>query len=148
METLRQQTGVDKNDKAVRDLGVLLFETKLLSSSFSLEDPQTHSNRIYHMTKRGLGPDENEAAAEESPVLLVLMRSVPTPSLASRGMRMPFAWKKEIRSFYLIPLYSVPMVPPAAAPVALGPPGSLCRCLLVLCLFFCLSEAGYKGYRS
>uniref|UniRef100_A0A2K5EMC7 Histidine kinase/HSP90-like ATPase domain-containing protein n=1 Tax=Aotus nancymaae TaxID=37293 RepID=A0A2K5EMC7_AOTNA len=55
----------DKNDKAVKDLVVLLFETALLSSGFSLEDPQTHSNHIYCMIKLGLGIDENEVAAEE-----------------------------------------------------------------------------------
>ncbi|KAB0378511.1 hypothetical protein FD755_010089 [Muntiacus reevesi] len=48
VETLRQKAEADKNDKAVKDLVALLFETALLSSGFSLEDPQTHSNRIYH----------------------------------------------------------------------------------------------------
>nr|Q58FF7.1 PUTATIVE PSEUDOGENE: RecName: Full=Putative heat shock protein HSP 90-beta-3; AltName: Full=Heat shock protein 90-beta c; Short=Heat shock protein 90Bc [Homo sapiens]AAX38251.1 heat shock protein 90Bc [Homo sapiens] len=65
METLRQKAEADKNDKAVKDLVVLLFETALLSSGFSLEDPQTHSNHIYHMIKLGLGTDEDEVAAEE-----------------------------------------------------------------------------------
>lgn len=55
VETLRQKAEADKNDKAVKDLVVLLFETALLSSGFSLEDPQTHSNRIYRMIKLGLG---------------------------------------------------------------------------------------------
>ncbi|CAD7691015.1 unnamed protein product [Nyctereutes procyonoides] len=65
VETLRQKAEADKNDKAVKDLVVLLFETVLLSSSFSLEDPQTHSNRIYRMIKLGLGIDEDEVTAEE-----------------------------------------------------------------------------------
>ena len=59
----RQETGI--NSKAISDLVVLLFETVLLSSGFSLEDPQTHSNRIYCMIKLGLGIDEDEVTAEE-----------------------------------------------------------------------------------
>uniref|UniRef100_W5LVC5 Heat shock protein 90, alpha (cytosolic), class A member 1, tandem duplicate 2 n=1 Tax=Lepisosteus oculatus TaxID=7918 RepID=W5LVC5_LEPOC len=49
IETLRQKAEVDKNDKSVKDLVILLFETALLSSGFSLDDPQTHANRIYRM---------------------------------------------------------------------------------------------------
>uniref|UniRef100_A0A671EVI7 Heat shock protein 90 beta family member 1 n=1 Tax=Rhinolophus ferrumequinum TaxID=59479 RepID=A0A671EVI7_RHIFE len=52
VETLWQKVEADKNDKAVKDLVVLLFETVLLSSGFSLEDPQTHSNHIYCMIDR------------------------------------------------------------------------------------------------
>ena len=55
VETLRVKAEADKNDKAVKDLVILLFETALLSSGFTLEDPQTHANRIYRMIKLGLG---------------------------------------------------------------------------------------------
>uniref|UniRef100_A0A8D0BH13 Heat shock protein 90 alpha family class B member 1 n=1 Tax=Salvator merianae TaxID=96440 RepID=A0A8D0BH13_SALMN len=61
---LCQKAEVDKNHKAVEDLLMLLFETILLSSGFSLEDTQTHCNHIYRMIKLGLGIDE--VAAEEA----------------------------------------------------------------------------------
>uniref|UniRef100_A0AAQ5ZZI9 Histidine kinase/HSP90-like ATPase domain-containing protein n=1 Tax=Amphiprion ocellaris TaxID=80972 RepID=A0AAQ5ZZI9_AMPOC len=66
VETLRQKAEADKNDKAVKDLVILLFETALLSSGFSLDDPQTHSNRIYRMIKLGLGIDDDDVAPEET----------------------------------------------------------------------------------
>jgi len=66
VETLRQKADADKNDKAVKDLVILLFETALLSSGFSLDDPQTHSNRIYRMIKLGLGIDDDEVPTEEA----------------------------------------------------------------------------------
>ncbi|XP_032399592.1 heat shock protein 90, alpha (cytosolic), class A member 1, tandem duplicate 2 isoform X4 [Etheostoma spectabile] len=65
VETLRQKAEADKNDKSVKDLVILLFETALLSSGFTLEDPQTHSNRIYRMIKLGLGIDEDDLTPEE-----------------------------------------------------------------------------------
>lgn len=74
IENLRQKAEADKNDKSVKDLVVLLFETALLSSGFSLDDPQVHAARIYRMIKLGLGIDEDEPISEEPKA----MEEVPT----------------------------------------------------------------------
>merc|ERR1712038_1011420 len=60
IENLRQRAEADKNDKSVKDLVMLLFETALLSSGFSLEDPALHAQRIHRMIKLGLGIDDDE----------------------------------------------------------------------------------------
>jgi len=60
IDSLRQKAEADKNDKSVKDLVLLLFETSLLSSGFSLEDPGVHASRIYRMIKLGLGIDEED----------------------------------------------------------------------------------------
>eukprot|EP00268_Persea_americana_P060326 TRINITY_DN74_c0_g2_i1.p1 TRINITY_DN74_c0_g2~~TRINITY_DN74_c0_g2_i1.p1 ORF type:complete len:138 (+),score=53.00 TRINITY_DN74_c0_g2_i1:53-415(+) len=64
MEELRKRADADKNDKSVKDLVLLMFETALLTSGFSLEDPNTFGNRIHRMLKLGLSIDEDDAAAD------------------------------------------------------------------------------------
>ncbi|XP_067131817.1 heat shock protein HSP 90-alpha-like [Centruroides vittatus] len=66
IDTLRQKADADKNDKSVKDLVMLLFESSLLCSGFSLEDPQTHASRIFRMIKLGLGIDEDEGASGDN----------------------------------------------------------------------------------
>ena len=57
---LNKKVGEDKNDKSVKDLVHLLFETSLLASGFTLDEPQVHSARIYRMINLGLGIDEDD----------------------------------------------------------------------------------------
>jgi len=58
---LKKKADVNKNDKSVKDLVMLLFETSLLASGFSLEDPTTHSSRIHRMIELGLGIEDDGA---------------------------------------------------------------------------------------
>merc|ERR1712240_58112 len=66
VENLRQRAEADKNDKSVKDLVMLLFETGLLSSGFSLEDPQIHAQRIHRMIKLGLGIEDDDGDVEDA----------------------------------------------------------------------------------
>merc|ERR1711868_266842 len=68
-DSLRQRIEADKHDKSVKDLVMLLFETSLLSSGFTLEDPFTHASRIHRMIRLGLGIEEDVAGLADVPTL-------------------------------------------------------------------------------
>merc|ERR1719461_2296566 len=75
INALREKADADQSDKTVRDLVWLLYDTSLLTSGFTLEEPATFSSRIHRLVKLGLsldddeGDDEGDADMEELPPL-------------------------------------------------------------------------------
>jgi len=81
VQALKDKVEADANDKTVKDLTMLLFETSLLASGFTLEDASGFASRIHRMIKLGLSIDDTaEAVADVASDLPPLVQEVAVES--------------------------------------------------------------------
>ena len=68
IKELNNKLSVDKNDKTIKDIVWLLFETTLINSGFQLEEPSMFCDRINKMIRMGLSVEDEDEDEDEQNV--------------------------------------------------------------------------------
>lgn len=67
MVELKKKFLENENDRTIKDLVWLIYDTAALTSGFSLQDPVTFATRIHKMIKLGLSIEDDDVETDENP---------------------------------------------------------------------------------
>jgi len=65
VKSLKSKADADSSDKTVKDLIWLLFDTSLISSGFSLDEPNTFAGRIHRLIRLGLSIEDDDEEEDD-----------------------------------------------------------------------------------
>jgi len=116
VDELRKKAEVDQSDKTVKDLVWLMYETSILTSGFSLDEPQNFASRIHRMIKLGLSifEEDNKEDDDDLPPLEEDAEEIDTNMMEkvvyiSCGVEMLIVMVKCIYNWYKIRIISLPV---------------------------------------